>query len=81
MVLRNIVLAGAWILRRLDHPDQLHHTSILVREDVAVQDVGAGKVYELVPDADSPRYDLPVDADGPGGIAITSCQTWSDAGL
>ena len=61
MMLRNIGLAGVWILPIIDHTDQLHHTAVFVREYVAVQYICAGEIHELMPDADPSRHDLPVD--------------------
>jgi hypothetical protein len=61
MMLRNIGLASVWILPGIDHPDQLHHTAVFVRESVAVQHIRAREIHKLMPDADPSRHDLPVD--------------------
>ena len=47
-MLRNIGLAGVWILARFDHPEQLHHTAVLVRQYVAVQHIRAGEIHKLM---------------------------------
>jgi hypothetical protein len=54
VVLRYICLAAARVFTGVDHPHELRHTAILIRELLAVQHICAGEhcnpdKYQIVP--------------------------------
>src|SRR5260370_42333849 len=52
MMRRNVVLTLSGILSRRHNANELHHASIFVRQDVAVEYVRAGEVQIGLPDRD-----------------------------
>src|SRR4026208_373910 len=66
MMLRYVRLATRGVLARWNHTNQLHHTAILMRQNVAMEDIGTRKIDELVTNPHPSRDNLTVDAHTPG---------------